>query len=54
MIKIIEGEVFVFGAQYLDSRILIINPKKEDISLANELSSFNGKKVKITVEVLKG
>ena len=52
MIKIIEGEILLVGSQYLDSSILITNPKKEDISLTDELSSLNGKKVKITVEVL--
>ena len=53
MEKIIKGEVFLTGSKYLDKNILIVNSKKEDISLANELSSFNGKKVKITVEELK-
>lgn len=51
MLKIIEGEILLVGSQYLDNSILIINPKKKDINLAVELSSLNGKKVKITVEI---
>ena len=53
MIKIIEGEILVAGSQYLDNCILITNPRKEDFSLAEELSSLNGKKVKVTIEILE-
>lgn len=52
MLKTIEGEILLVGSQYHDNSILITNPRKEDISLADELSSLNGQKVKITVEIL--
>ena len=51
MTLLIKGEVLIIGSQYLEESVLITNPKKRDINLSNELSSFNGKKVKITVEV---
>lgn len=54
MIKTIKGEILLVGSKYLDNSILITNPKKEDIILADELSNLNGKKVKITIEAIEG
>jgi hypothetical protein len=52
MEKVIEGEILIVGSQYLANGVLITNKGKRDINLADKLKDFNGKKVKITVEVI--
>jgi len=52
MKKVIEGEILTVGSQYLANEVLITNNGKRDINLADKLKDFNGKKVKITIEVI--
>jgi hypothetical protein len=53
MESIIKGEVLIVGSEYLTNEVLIINQGKKDINLADKLKGLNGKKVTITIKLVK-